>query len=1854
MAEFDDLQRDLRGAREAAETADAGLRAAAERLKRLAGRAAQLDRVSNSDNEEHIAARERLRRETAAEEAQAARLQRARAEALRGEAAVLEGFVRFTDPREAISRLRDDTPILLLPVRLETRFKDVTAPGSPAPVHELWVRIYPDDCWIDGFDPVLTEAEVADARSYWVAIWGAGGVETQERGAWRVLAAAHGSGRASWIVQAYQPVNLAQKPSKPRPEDVVLTIPVDAALPSGEAAAAAAFWRDAWLADGDAGRIRLARQALANTVGAERADEIVAGNEPANFSAPLPAGVTKPQLNVSVAFVVFPEAETKQSAWSRAPRMTILPDRFVFIGYHAGGDPVVAVGRPVPAALAAGPDPSLPRDQQIQHDAQGNLVLPDGMKWMVDFDRAVDAGMGLRIRLTPEQAATGFRRVLVLGLRVNADAKAAATELETLLRHHAWSRTGLEVLPQGTPTNNTEAVHAGHGHGDDPDQSFDDLKGPLFTPDANWLDKKDGQWVAEYLGIDPAVFAHVHGADGSDQLAGRAMNVALWPAILGYWMETMMAPVFPRDAIERTRDFFNGYVLGAGAVPAIRIGAQPYGILPATALSRMRWLDQPDRAGTRPYLRRLYQLLLAMRDDWRVQASSVAFAAKAGDPHQILLDILGLHPGSVEWTQRYAESLKTVYNRLRLQRFDRSSEAIERAVERAASRALLTRLGYGGDRLPAILDQIFSGRHQLLKGGVVDDRPLSETDRIRAWATGDRNYVRWLIDAANTSLDALYKQEGFENDTPPGVLLYLLLRHALQLGYHDVSIRLHEAAGLYTADRAAIARADDPFLHIRASAQVSESRYQPLYAAGPAITGGAFETVGHFIGARLTSLNLAFYLRDQVAALERLAAQPTARLERAFADHMDCCAYRLDAWLLGLVHYQLAQMRGLRDRQDAAPRQGLYLGAYACLEPLQPEHKVLMPVPLRDPDLVADFEAAGEPPLMRDSTNQGYVHAPSLNHAVAAAVLRNGFISNASERNRRTLAVNLTSERVRTALAMLEGIRGGQGLADLLGYQFERGLHDRHAMAEVDKFIYKLRKVFPLRADRMASTRTEEGVPIEVIEARNVVDGLTLVQHINATGHARYPFGKTTLPAATAAEAAAIDAEAERLVETHDAVADLALSEGVYQAVLGNYDRVASTYDAYARGNFPPEPDIVRTPFQGIGLTHRVGVHLASGASPAVSPLPGVAMTPRAQAEPALNRWLAEILPVPQQVGCVVSFRDAPAGAMVEREVTLRDLELQPLDLVAVFPDDSAQAMSELDDRVLRFSMSAFAVRPDVPVTIQYMETRAATFSVFQAMPLVRAVRQVTTRSRPLKATDLTLSNEAESRQDTDVFVDKARLDAVRATMETLRGQLAVFKADVEGPLSDLENRRGEILADVDVYVERAATLLSRASLYVVPQAGWGFAYDFKRGSYAAILSQAAGLVTRWNARLAEFVALTAEELALPPTATDDERFALLTRAEPIVSSAATTPLPPTPAAFRAVLAAKQAAFEGKRDDFDQLKNATLTSVSALHAAVAALLPIADFDFVDFPLTPHEDAMVRFAEDVVSVLAAVIAELDRRLAASLALFTEHDEAAGAPARVSALEKAARALLGDDFRIFPEFALSPAQGAELENALATSRSGDLFLHLTAPPDPATPPLDFVADTWLHGLARVRDKMRAWEQIVIMAGSLERPEPGLDPMQFPFAPGDRWLGLEFPADQALDVDRLLYTAHFAAVFDKTVRQAGLLVDEWTETIPGTEADTGITFHHDRPDCEAPQTMLLVTPSEFRGAWQWNDLVDALNETLDLAPLRALEPKHVDALPYAPFLPATVMATQAWQLTIAANLALNNAAVLAAQKR
>jgi hypothetical protein len=131
-----------------------------------------------------------------------------------------------------------------------------------------------------------------------------------------------------------------------------------------------------------------------------------------------------------------------------------------------------------------------------------------------------------------------------------------------------------------------------------------------------------------------------------------------------------------------------------------------------------------------------------------------------------------------------------------------------------------------------------------------------------------------------------------------------------------------------------------------------------------------------------------------------------------------------------------------------------------------------------------------------------------------------------------------------------------------------------------------------------------------------------------------------------------------------------------------------------------------------------------------------------------------------------------------------------------------------------------------------------------------------------------------------------------------------------------------------------------------------------------------------------------------------------------------------------------------------------------------------------------------------------------------------------------------------------------------------------------------------------------------------------------------PGEPWLGLDIPAGAHPGDDRLLYTAHLAEPHTSGQPVRGLLVDEWTERLGIDTTNTGLAFQFNRPDNEAPQAMLLVAPPRSTGAWRWEDLVAALHETLDLVALRAVEPAHLESLPYAALLPATLSATQARQ--------------------
>jgi hypothetical protein len=337
------------------------------------------------------------------------------------------------------------------------------------------------------------------------------------------------------------------------------------------------------------------------------------------------------------------------------------------------------------------------------------------------------------------------------------------------------------------------------------------------------------------------------------------------------------------------------------------------------------------------------------------------------------------------------------------------------------------------------------------------------------------------------------------------------------------------------------------------------------------------------------------------------------------------------------------------------------------------------------------------------------------------------------------------------------------------------------------------------------------------------VDGLDLVTHIHRTGIRTYPFGHPDLPDASTAEEEAIDLEIVRLLDTHDAIADLALAEGVHQAVLGNMDRVAASFDAYSKGGFPPEPAILETPRSGTALTHRFGLHLRSGLDHRDSPIAGLAMTPRAVAEPAVNDLLARMMPDPAAVVGRVSWRDR-SGADHERTVAQADLGLQPIDMLHLL-NPGGQAMTELDDRIVRLVESEEALPPDVvaTVTIHYTDRVAGQTTFFELAPLVTHLRSLVTRSRPLRATDLLPSNEARRTVDTTTAqAYRDRPAAVLTALDDWRTAAGDLATEVDALLADPAAHRDTLLAGVDTFIDRTSALLLASGSFGLPGSGLG------------------------------------------------------------------------------------------------------------------------------------------------------------------------------------------------------------------------------------------------------------------------------------------------------------------------------------------------------------------------------------------------------------------------------------------------
>ena len=415
---------------------------------------------------------------------------------------------------------------------------------------------------------------------------------------------------------------------------------------------------------------------------------------------------------------------------------------------------------------------------------------------------------------------------------------------------------------------------------------------------------------------------------------------------------------------------------------------------------------------------------------------------------------------------------------------------------------------------------------------------------------------------------------------------------------------------------------------------------------------------------------------SDLATFEPKVVVDQGAVDRQFAGAVEALTHRVDSWATSLA---TTRLRALRESQQT----GIRLGAYGWLVDVEPTA-----------------------PGVRKA-DAGWVLTPSLTHAATAAVLHSGW---AAHSHPDAFAVDLTSDRVRRAQAVLSALREGRTLEELLGYQLERALHDGLA----DDLIAPLREAFPLPpvdptlgdADEARAEHARR-IVVDGDAARRGGAGFIAAARLLPVEDGKIVFGpRIKVPVEH------LDVLAPLLTaldDTVDAVGDLLLAEGVHQLVGGSPLRAGLTADTVGRANpVPDRLDVIATPRNHVTVTHSVGCAVAPAADLGPS-------SARAELDPVAEMVAAWALGAPEDWTVVVT----PAVGAPDSS-TLGDAGVAAIDVVA-------ECTAPVDGSAL-----AARIRARRGIEGAVSITRADGLGGDAALPtLSQSIRQVLVAARP-------------------------------------------------------------------------------------------------------------------------------------------------------------------------------------------------------------------------------------------------------------------------------------------------------------------------------------------------------------------------------------------------------------------------------------------------------------------------------------------------------------------------------------------
>jgi len=222
--------------------------------------------------------------------------------------------------------------------------------------------------------------------------------------------------------------------------------------------------------------------------------------------------------------------------------------------------------------------------------------------------------------------------------------------------------------------------------------------------------------------------------------------------------------------------------------------------------------------------------------------------------------------------------------------------------------------------------------------------------------------------------------------------------------------------------------------------------------------------------------------------------------------------------------------------------------------------------------------------------------------------------------------------------------------------------------------------------------------------------------------------------------------------------------------------------------------------------------------------------------------------------------------------------------------------------------------------------------------------------------------------------------------------------------------------------------------------------------------------------------------------------------------------------------------------------------------------------------------------------------------------------------------------GPSFKVMPVFHFNKIENDEIERADVVKASygneEELFKYISGKTNISYKKL---LQPWLNQVVYIKSKIARFEATRLMYNSFQEKQLDLHVMQLPYDSGDSWLGVEFPAGQEALKGKLSMLVHHYPQNKEpdwvTSDFSGLVLDEWTEEIPGDEEVTGVTFQYNQPDSQPPQALLLAISPVEGGQWDWEKLNDTLLDTFERAKKRAVSSAELSKTDWIGTLPGVV---------------------------